>query len=355
MAAARDAEALRARWTGTPPPSTSAARPAPGRSAPRHPQLQHRGRRARRRRQPAGVAGPDVGHELRGDRRATTSSSQAALSLFPSTLQQTTHDLRQASGVRRRQRRHVARAGAVRARDLGPALRAARPLFKDTTPVIARTAAAVLGGACQPLARTLAPAAAKLDVAAPALSRSIAVLNDAVQHARLPARRRAAELSLLGLLAGPHRRQPDRRPGRQRPACCRGCSWRTCAQLNCFENDRADSTRSAHHRPARHLPPAPGCPGSTATGTAPSAARREQATTQHRAMLSMVAFTASCIGLLIFLWISFGGSLPLAARDIASASSSTRRSSSPRRPTCEIAGVTVGHGRRRRARPRRPV
>ena len=28
----------------------------------------------------------------------------------------------------------------------------------------------------------------------------------------------------------------------------------------------------------------------------------------------MVAFTASCVGLLIFLWISFGGSLPLAAQ-----------------------------------------
>ena len=32
------------------------------------------------------------------------------------------------------------------------------------------------------------------------------------------------------------------------------------------------------------------------------------------AMFTMVAFTASCIGLLIFLWISFGGSLPLAAQ-----------------------------------------
>jgi phospholipid/cholesterol/gamma-HCH transport system substrate-binding protein len=32
------------------------------------------------------------------------------------------------------------------------------------------------------------------------------------------------------------------------------------------------------------------------------------------AMLTMVAFTASCIGLLIFLWISFGGALPLASQ-----------------------------------------
>jgi phospholipid/cholesterol/gamma-HCH transport system substrate-binding protein len=32
------------------------------------------------------------------------------------------------------------------------------------------------------------------------------------------------------------------------------------------------------------------------------------------AMFTMVAFTASCIGLLIFLWISFGGSLPFASQ-----------------------------------------
>ena len=29
-------------------------------------------------------------------------------------------------------------------------------------------------------------------------------------------------------------------------------------------------------------------------------------------ILSMVAFAASCVGLLLFLWISFGGTIPLA-------------------------------------------
>ena len=29
-------------------------------------------------------------------------------------------------------------------------------------------------------------------------------------------------------------------------------------------------------------------------------------------ILTMVAFAASCVGLLLFLWISFGGSIPLA-------------------------------------------
>jgi phospholipid/cholesterol/gamma-HCH transport system substrate-binding protein len=31
-------------------------------------------------------------------------------------------------------------------------------------------------------------------------------------------------------------------------------------------------------------------------------------------LVAMVAFAASCVGLLIFLWVSFGGPLPLAAR-----------------------------------------
>ena len=30
------------------------------------------------------------------------------------------------------------------------------------------------------------------------------------------------------------------------------------------------------------------------------------------AVFTMFAFTASCVGLLIFLWLSFGGTLPLA-------------------------------------------
>ncbi|MGI8505891.1 MAG: hypothetical protein ACR2MK_03640, partial [Solirubrobacteraceae bacterium] len=62
------------------------------------------------------------------------------------------------------------------ARNLGPALRASRPLFRDTTPVIARQLRP-FALAVQPVARTLAPASARLAHTIPALSRSIGVLN----------------------------------------------------------------------------------------------------------------------------------------------------------------------------------
>ena len=62
------------------------------------------------------------------------------------------------------------------ARNLGPALRASRPLFRDTTPVIADQLRP-FSVAVQPLARTLAPASAQLARTIPNLSKSFGVLN----------------------------------------------------------------------------------------------------------------------------------------------------------------------------------
>ena len=66
-------------------------------------------------------------------------------------------------------------ARAVRA-NLGPALAAARPLFRDTTPVI-KNQLRPFSVAVQPLAQMLAPAAPELQKATPQLANSIGVLN----------------------------------------------------------------------------------------------------------------------------------------------------------------------------------
>ena len=50
-------------------------------------------------------------------------------------------------------------------------------------------------------------------------------------------------------------------------------------------------------------------------------------------VLAMVAFALSCFGILLFLWLSFGGSVPLRPEGYRVTSSSRRRPSSPRRPT----------------------
>ena len=106
---------------------------------------------------------------------ANDTQLQSALSLFPGTLRQTEQTLGKV--------RSYAAASAVTlhalqpfAQNLGPALLASRPLFRDTTPVIANQLRP-FSIAVQPLARTLAPASAKLKATVPSLTSAIGVLN----------------------------------------------------------------------------------------------------------------------------------------------------------------------------------
>ena len=61
------------------------------------------------------------------------------------------------------------------------------------------------------------------------------------------------------------------------------------------------------------------------------------------AVLTMVAFTASCVGLLIFLWISFGGTLPFNAQGYRFSVEFNQATELGSNAEVEIAGVTVGH------------
>jgi phospholipid/cholesterol/gamma-HCH transport system substrate-binding protein len=60
------------------------------------------------------------------------------------------------------------------------------------------------------------------------------------------------------------------------------------------------------------------------------------------AMFTMFAFTASCVGLLIFLWISFGGSLPLAAEGYRFSVEFDQAVELATQAQVEISGVSVG-------------
>ncbi|MBV8956790.1 MAG: MCE family protein [Solirubrobacterales bacterium] len=100
---------------------------------------------------------------------------QQALTLLPSTLQQTTQTLGKVQGFANQSTVALHRLVPF-AHAFGPALAAATPLFRDTTPVI-KNQLRPFSVAIQPLAKTLAPAAAKLNVATPPLTRSIKVLN----------------------------------------------------------------------------------------------------------------------------------------------------------------------------------
>ncbi|MGA2013002.1 MAG: MlaD family protein [Solirubrobacteraceae bacterium] len=107
---------------------------------------------------------------------ANDAQLQSTLSLFPAALRQTTQTFGQVKSFGNASATTL-HALEPFARNLGPALRAARPLLKDTTPVIAGELRP-FSVAVTPLARTLAPAASKLVRTAPALSNSITVLND---------------------------------------------------------------------------------------------------------------------------------------------------------------------------------
>lgn len=61
------------------------------------------------------------------------------------------------------------------------------------------------------------------------------------------------------------------------------------------------------------------------------------------AMFTMVAFTASCVGLLIFLWISFGGSLPLASQGYRFSVEFDQAVELASEAQVQISGVPVGH------------
>jgi phospholipid/cholesterol/gamma-HCH transport system substrate-binding protein len=107
---------------------------------------------------------------------ANDAALRSTLSLFPGTLRQTTTTVNKV--------RTFSRASATTlhallpfARNLGPALSAARPLLHDTTPVIAHQLRP-FSVAVQPVARLLAPAAASLSRATPPLTRTVGVLND---------------------------------------------------------------------------------------------------------------------------------------------------------------------------------
>ena len=76
-------------------------------------------------------------------------------------------------------------------------------------------------------------------------------------------------------------------------------------------------------------------------------------------LAAIVGFALSCFGLLLFLWLSFGGSIPLKPKgyrfQVAFPEATPARR---RRPTCAISGVAVGkvvrdRARRRDGQPRR--
>jgi phospholipid/cholesterol/gamma-HCH transport system substrate-binding protein len=106
---------------------------------------------------------------------ANDAQLQQTLTEFPPTLRQSIDTLNKVRGFAAASTTTLQQLQPF-ARNLGPALKASRPLFRDTTPVIANQLRP-FSVAVQPLARTLAAGAPKLKTTIPALTSSISVLN----------------------------------------------------------------------------------------------------------------------------------------------------------------------------------
>jgi phospholipid/cholesterol/gamma-HCH transport system substrate-binding protein len=100
---------------------------------------------------------------------------EQALTLLPPTLQTTSNTLVKVRAFANASTPTL-KALLPFAHNLGPALAASRPLFRDTTPVI-KNQLRPFAVAVQPLAATLKPAATQLAKATPPLVRSFGVLN----------------------------------------------------------------------------------------------------------------------------------------------------------------------------------
>jgi phospholipid/cholesterol/gamma-HCH transport system substrate-binding protein len=107
---------------------------------------------------------------------ANDAQLESTLSLFPGTLRQTTETVGKVKAFSQASATTLHELVPF-AHNLGPALAATRPLFRDTTPVI-KNQLRPFSVAVQPLARTLAPASASLSQAIPNLTKSVGVLND---------------------------------------------------------------------------------------------------------------------------------------------------------------------------------
>jgi phospholipid/cholesterol/gamma-HCH transport system substrate-binding protein len=168
---------------------------------------------------------------------ANDTQLQQTLAEFPPTLQQSIVTLNKVRGFAGASTTTLQQLQPF-ARNLGPALKASRPLFHDTTPVIANQLRP-FSVAVQPLARTLAAGAPKLKTTIPALTSSISVLNTlfnelAHQPESDPAHPQQSYLFWGSWLA----HIADSLVGAQdaNGPVLQGIFMGTCAELNFFEN-----------------------------------------------------------------------------------------------------------------------
>ena len=276
--------------------------------------------------------------------RSEESSLREALQLFPGTLSQTATTLDNTSTL-------AAELGPALqglrpfARELAPSLRAQQPFLRDTTPII-RDQVRPFARDVQPTVRDLKAATAKLAPVTPRLTRSFKVLNRFFNELAYDPPKGDSYLfwSAWAAHAGSLLTTTQDAHG----PMLHGVVLLTCNDYGTLEsivrgNPALGMLTKLAQLPAR----AAGLPrqlhparrGGARRGAEPGPARGgdhamiKQAPSVGR-ILTMVAFTLSCFGIVLFLWLSFGGSIPLRPEGYRVESRSPRPPSSPRARRC---------------------
>ena len=242
-----------------------------------------------------------------------------------------------------------ARARARRSRTLRPRRARSARRCSEVRPSCARrrrssrTRSGPFVRAARPTVTQLQPALADLSAVAPDLLTLLQDPQRARQHARLqPARRERRGLPLLGLVAQPPRAHAVREPGRPRPAPARARADLLPEPGAARQRHPAEpAARRAHAAPrhaaalrrsarARPCPDDPG--GRLMQKSAPSFGR----------IAAMVVFTLSCFALVLFLWLAFGGPIPLKPKGYRVSASFAEASQLATEADVRISGVPVG-------------
>ena len=206
--------------------------------------------------------------------------------------------------------------------------------------------------AVQPLAKALKPAATELSKAVPPLTRSVGVINTLFNTlAFQPSGSEQGYLFWGSWLAHIAASLTDLQDS-QGPTV-RGIFMATCPALNLLETTIQAGSPSV--APLLDLLNAPDhtqikssyCPASlgTLTSRAPAGEALGRMNTQAPStarILTMVAFAASCIGLLLFLWISFGGTTSLSPRGYEISAEFSQAENLGSQADVRISGVDVG-------------
>ena len=162
----------------------------------------------------------------------------------------------------------------------------------------------------------------------------VQVRQRAAQHARLQPARQRGGLPVLGLLGQPRRRDDLQHPGRPRPDPPRpgaGLLLRRSGSLEQVEqaNPQLQTLIELLNAPRQ----SDVCPTADAMiKQAPSIGR----------ILTMVAFALSCVGLLLYLWLTFGGSIPLRPEGYRMHVKFPEATSLAQEADVRISGVNVG-------------